>query len=321
MPQPTHAQTPTVQISVINESTVLADADVVPVVAALQKQVTNDFRPVWGTDAELTIVPKGTQPPSGTWWLVMLDDSDQANALGYHDLTTEGLPIGKVFAASDLKAGTSWTVTASHELLEMLGDPNINLTVFVQNTNTAGTLYAYEVCDACEDDSLGYQVDNILLSDFVYPAWFESFRTEGSTQFDRMNKITTPFQLLVNGYIGVFNVSSGSGWQQQTPGQTSNQRPASGRSRHAPRTPRHSSRTVDQQPAAAQDRGQCTEVSPDPANHSEAARSSLKVSSGCPALACPARKIARGFFCDKGRQGPGCSDCLARHLTLRHQKV
>jgi hypothetical protein len=210
MPQPTHAQTQTIQISVINESTVLADADVVPVVAALQKQVTNDFGPVWGTAAQLTIVPKGNQPPTGSWWLVLLDDSDQANALGYHDLTSEGLPIGKVFVGSDLKAGTSWTVTASHELLEMLGDPDINLTVFVQNNNTAGILYAYEVCDACEDDSLGYQIDNI------YPSWFESFRTESSTQFDRMNKMENPFQLLVNGYIGVFNVASGSGWQQQT---------------------------------------------------------------------------------------------------------
>lgn len=216
MPQPTHAQTQTIQISVINESTVLADADVVPVVAALQEQVSSDFLPVWGVDAELNIVPKSSQPPTGSWWLVLLDDSDQANALGYHDLTSESLPIGKVFAASDLKAGTSWTVTASHELLEMLGDPNINLTVFVQNSNTAGTLYAYEVCDACEDDNLGYSINNILLSDFVYPAWFESFRTEGSTQFDRMNKIRTPFGLLAGGYIGVFNVSSGSGWQQQT---------------------------------------------------------------------------------------------------------
>jgi hypothetical protein len=216
MPQPTQPQTPTIKISVINESTVLADADVVPVVAALQEQVSSDFLPVWGVDAELSIVPKSSQPPAGSWWLVLLDDSDQANALGYHDLTSESLPIGKVFAASDLKAGTSWTVTASHELLEMLGDPNINLTVFVQNSNTAGTLYAYEVCDACEDDSLGYSINNILLSDFVYPAWFESFRTEGSTQFDRMNKIHTPFGLLAGGYIGVFNVSSGSGWQQQT---------------------------------------------------------------------------------------------------------
>jgi len=216
MAQTTHAQVATIQISVINESTVLTDAEVTPVVAALQKQVTNDFRPTWGTDAELTMVPKNTQPANGSWWLVILDDSDQAGALGYHDLTSEGLPLGKVFAASDLKAGTSWTVTASHELLEMLGDPNINLNVFVQNDNTTGTLYAYEVCDACEDDSFGYQIDNVLLSDFVYPAWFEGFRAEGSTQFDRMNKIQNPLQLLTGGYIGTFDITSGSGWQQLT---------------------------------------------------------------------------------------------------------
>lgn len=215
MPQISHAQLATTQISVINESTVLTDADVTPVVTALQQQVTNDFRPVWGTDAELTMIPKGTQLPAGTWWLVILDDSDQAGALGYHDLTPDGLPIGKVFAASDLKAGTSWTVTASHELLEMLADPNINLSVFVQNANTTGTLYAYEVCDACEDDSFGYQINNILVSNFVYPTWFESFRTQG-TQFDRMNQIQNPLQLLAGGYIGIFNVTDGTGWQQQT---------------------------------------------------------------------------------------------------------
>src|SRR5262245_16316521 len=117
----------TTQISVINESTLLTDSDVIPVVAALQQQVLNDFRPIWGLDAELTVIPQGTPPPIGTWWLVLLDDSDQAGALGYHDLTPDGLPIGKVFAGSDLKFGMSWSVTASHELLEMLADPNINL--------------------------------------------------------------------------------------------------------------------------------------------------------------------------------------------------
>jgi hypothetical protein len=216
MPQIAHAQLATTQISVINESTVLTDAEVTPVVAALQQQVTNDFRPIWGIDAELKMIPHGQQPPSGSWWLVMLDDSDQAGALGYHDLTSEGLPIGKAFAASDLKAGTSWSVTASHELLEMLGDPNINLSVLVQDADTTGTLYAYEVCDACEDDSFGYKVSDVLVSDFVYPAWFESFRTQGSAQFDKMNKIEKPLQLLAGGYIGTFDITAGTGWQQQT---------------------------------------------------------------------------------------------------------
>src|SRR5277367_3356936 len=183
-------QTTASKISIFNASTVLTDNEIRPVVNALQQQVTNDFRPAWGTDAELTFVPTGSAPPIGTWWLTILDDSDQAGALGYHDLTPDGLPIGKVFAATDLKYGSNWTVTASHELLEMLGDPNINLTVLVQRSDeNAGRLFAYEVCDACEDDSFSYKIGEVNVSDFVFPSWFEGFRTEGSAQFDQTKKI------------------------------------------------------------------------------------------------------------------------------------
>jgi hypothetical protein len=98
----------------------------------------------------------------------------------------------------------------------MLADPNINLTVFSQNSDTAGTLYAYEVCDACEDDSFGYEIDGIKVSDFVYPTWFEDFRKKGSAQFDFRNQIQAPFDLLSGGYIGLFNVTAGGGWQQKT---------------------------------------------------------------------------------------------------------
>jgi hypothetical protein len=96
----------------------------------------------------------------------------------------------------------------------MLGDPDVNLTVFVQNSDTAGKLYAYEVCDACEADQFSYAIDGVQVSDFVYPAWFESFRTAGSAQFDFQKQINAPLQLLTGGYIGVFDVASGSGWQQ-----------------------------------------------------------------------------------------------------------
>ena len=213
---PQNPQTP-IQISVINASTVLQDSDIALVVDALQQQVTHDFLPVWGVDAQLTFIPSGTPPPPGTWWLSILDDSDQAGALGYHDLTPDGLPIGKVFAGTDLKLGSSWSVTASHELLEMLADPNINLTVLVQtDSQTAGTLYAYEVCDACEADNLGYQIGDVLVSDFVLPAWFESFRAPNSTQFDHQGRITAPLGLLPGGYIGAFDISAGSGWHQVT---------------------------------------------------------------------------------------------------------
>lgn len=231
-----------IKIAVINESTVIKDADVPAVVDALQSQVHDHFAPAWGVDADLSIVPKGVKPPAGTWWLVLLDDADQAGVLGYHDVTSDGLPLGKIFARTTKLDGGEWTVTASHELLEMLGDPEINLTVFVQKGNqNAGRLYAYEVCDACEDDKFGYKIGDVLVSDFVYPSWFESFRKKNSTQFDYKNHMHEPLpSLLAGGYIGVFDITAGNGWQQVTADVKYNYlaRPRVGSRRERRRTPR-----------------------------------------------------------------------------------
>lgn len=205
-----------IQVSVINASNkAVTEAELARAVPVLQKQIRRDFAPTWGIDAEVALVARGQTPPPGSWWLVILDNSDQAGALGYHDLTSEGLPLGKVFAGTDKQFGYKWTVTASHELLEMLGDPDINLTVFSQSTAKAGALVAYEVCDPCEDDAYGYDIDGITVSDFVYPTWFESFRS-GDTQFDQQNQIRRPFALLSGGYISEFDVSAGTGWYQVT---------------------------------------------------------------------------------------------------------
>jgi len=209
-----------IKIAILNNYTPLSDADVQNVVDALQMQVHRDFAPAWGIDADLTYYKSGQTPPADSWQLIILDNSDQAGALGYHDLTPQGLPLGKVFAGTDVQNKMSWSVTASHELLEMLGDPNINLCAFRANTDGTSSLYAYETCDACEDDQFGYNITlpnnvSILVSDFVYPSWFEDFHPAG-TQFDFCSKITAPFELLQGGYIGLFNISSGSGWTQQT---------------------------------------------------------------------------------------------------------
>ncbi len=204
-----------IKVAIINASTVLSDDDVEAALPALQTQVHRDFYyPVWGVDADLVFVGKGRTPPAGSWWLAIMDNSDQADALGYHDITSEGLPLGKVFAATDQQYGLSWTVTASHELLEMLGDPDVNLSSFVQTGGNTGTFYAYEVCDPCELDEQGYQIDGAKLSDFVYPSWFEGFRKPGSTQFDFMKRIDRPFKLLPGGYSLVLDIPSGLGWYQ-----------------------------------------------------------------------------------------------------------
>jgi hypothetical protein len=234
-----------IKVAVINQSKSLSNDDVKQAVPALQAQVHHDFAPVWGIDAELTFVPSNSEPPAGSWWLVIFDNSDQPGALGYHDLTSEGLPLGKVFAGTDMQYGLNWTITASHELLEMLADPDIDLTVFVQPDDQTGRIYAYEICDACEADNYGYAINGTMVSDFVYPAWFESFRASNSTQFDKQDQIHKPFDLLAGGYIGIYDVTSGTGWTQLTAAHgrhakgTRPERPRVGSRRERRRTPRH----------------------------------------------------------------------------------
>lgn len=145
---------------------------------------------------------------------MLLDTSDQQNALGYHNLTSTGLPIAKVFVKSDMDAGASWSITISHELIEMLGDSAINLTVFVQSSNTKGRLLSYELCDAPESDQYGYDINGVKVSDFVYPRWFGI--PGSTTKFDHMDHIKHELEILPGGYIGEFDVTGGTGWKQTT---------------------------------------------------------------------------------------------------------
>jgi hypothetical protein len=209
-------------ISIINRCTLLTDAEVERVVPALQTQVARDFAPIWGVDAKLTFVPHHKRAPRDHWWLVLLNTSDEAGDLGYHDLTNAGLPLGKVFVKSDLDAGDSWTNTISHELIEMLGDPDLTLCAEVMRRDEEGRfigtwLVAYELCDACEADKFGYKIDNVLLSDFVTPQFFETFWREGQAQFDFRNHIKLPLQILEDGYLSVKHESGSRGWQEIGP--------------------------------------------------------------------------------------------------------
>lgn len=192
-----------ITIAIINQSTVLTDDQVAPMVAALQTQVSRDFAPIWGIDAQLQFVGQGQRPAAGAWQLVVLDDSDQAGALGYHEVQGD-LPYGLAFAKSDIEDGLQPSVTVSHELLEMLLDPWIFSVVPLDNGagtvfGKGGIMLAEEVCDAVEADNYGYQIDNVLVSDFVTPAWFGS----PGTQFDFCGHCTKAYQLLPGGYIGV----------------------------------------------------------------------------------------------------------------------
>jgi len=208
-------------IAFINESTVADDVTVSQIVNAIHKQVWRDFVPAWGIKkaANCMFVAKGQNVPAGAWQMIILDTSDQAGALGYHETTSTGQPLGKVFAKSDQQYGSSLSVTISHETLEMLADPEIDQTYTRVVSPQETDIYALEDCDAVEDDSLGYIINGILLSDFVFPSWFsDPGNQQAGTQYDFMSKCSEPLQLLSGGYIGIQKVINGQsqGWTQIT---------------------------------------------------------------------------------------------------------
>jgi hypothetical protein len=185
-------------IAVFNQATTPLGLDLDRFIAAMQTYVTQYVVPVWGTPARLG---RTSGFKKGAWAFVFLDNADQANALAYHELTPDGFPLSKVFVKTIVDAGASLSVSATHELVEMLVDPAINLLSLGPDPKAA---YAYESADPVEADALGFEVDGFLMSDFVYPSYFENFHKPNSTKFDYRGKVTRPFQILPGGYQSVF---------------------------------------------------------------------------------------------------------------------
>lgn len=198
------------QIAVVNATTVLTDAALQSMVDAVQTQVHRDFLPAWGVDAALHCVPKGSKPPLGMSWMAVLDTADVAGALGYHDVTNDGLPLGKVFAKTTADDGGKVSVTLSHEVLEMLADPDVNLLCEIRSGRTR-RYFAYEVCDAVEADTLGYDINGVTVSDFVTPASFETFLPKGRT-FDFQGKLLSPLPAMMPG--GYLAFEQHGSWHQ-----------------------------------------------------------------------------------------------------------
>jgi hypothetical protein len=196
-----------VQIAVINESTAIADADVQKMLPAFDQQWNQDLAPIWGIDAAtFAFTPKGQAPAAGTWWVVFLDDSDQAGALAYHDVTNEGLPISKVFVKTIIADNAAVSVGATHEICEMAVDPWINSAYQDQQ----GVFWAGEVCDPVEDDQYGYMIGDILVTDFVTPDWFAFKNAHGKIDFK--NHVNAAFEVLTRGYAQKFDPQQG--WVQ-----------------------------------------------------------------------------------------------------------
>ena len=194
-------------IHVINKSTTLKDAQIQRWLPAFDLYVDH-VRQWWPRAVSLVWCPKDKEPELA-WKIVFADKCDEAGDLAYHDFTPDGRPISYIFVVDTKAAGASLTVTATHEIAEMIADPWISENFQVTDTR----FFAKEICDPCQDDAYGYSIKAdgspaIKVSDFVLPKWF----IPGSTgQFDRSQKIDEPLQILPGGYMSVF--TPGRGWR------------------------------------------------------------------------------------------------------------
>jgi hypothetical protein len=194
-------------LAVVSESKPVKLADLAAAVAALQIQITRDFTPVWRRPATIAAFPKLTDVPLDYWPVIVRDDIPY-DAQGIH-LDRDGLPFSLVLY------DPSWSLTTSHEVLEMLGDP------LGRRTRTAPSIkagqgrvrYLVEVCDPSEASEFAYDINGVTVSDFYYPSYFDAEKTNGR-RYSLTGAISAPRKVLKGGYLSWQDPATGHWWQQ-----------------------------------------------------------------------------------------------------------
>jgi hypothetical protein len=183
------------QVALVCDTDQLDISDVTRVAAALQKQVTRDFGPIWEISATVDGFARLEDVPIGYWPILVGDEGQRGG--GVH-LDKGNQP----FALVDFTP--EWPLTASHECLEMLADPFGNRLVAGDSPmpGQGRVEFLLEVCDPCEAPEFGYTVNGILVSDFYTPLFFDPpQRGDVPVRYDFQGHITEPRQVLGDGYL------------------------------------------------------------------------------------------------------------------------
>ena len=146
--------------------------DVARVAAALNRQVVNDLARHWPVSATVHAFDGIDHMPLDSWLMVIMDDIDAKPGItGFH-LSSLGLPFALI------QYSRSWSLTASHELLEMLVDPTGNLLVTKKapGDSLKKVQYLVEICDPCQNRQFSYTVNSVLVSDFITPQFYDPDR-------------------------------------------------------------------------------------------------------------------------------------------------
>jgi hypothetical protein len=183
---------------------------------ALNLQVTRDLPQFWPISASVIYLPNPNKIPAGIWPIQLVKTLPPDEG-GFHS-DKHKQPYSKVIASKD---DTTWTIDASHEILEMLVDPygnRMQSSVAIEivggkiQDGTGQFGYLVEACDPCEDNGYAYTVNGIAVSDFITPHFYDPIVTSG-TRYSFTGAVHGPRQILPGGYISWVNTELDE-WQQ-----------------------------------------------------------------------------------------------------------
>lgn len=199
---------PVTQLALVSETDKINASQLTRVAAALQKQAIRDFAPIWEVNASVDAFDKLRDVPVGYLPIIVRDDIDVPGAAGIHQ-DRNGQPFALV------QYSPAWSMTASHEMLEMLADPWGNRVMAGRSPMKEQNVVEFlvEVCDPSGDPENGYTVNGLLVSDFFTPHFHDPVAAPGA-RYSFTGRLQGPRTILRGGYLSWRDPVSDHWWQQ-----------------------------------------------------------------------------------------------------------
>lgn len=192
-------------VAIIPETAALGFPRTLAVTAAIQKQVTRDFAPIWNVSATVDAFERAADAPVDYWQVRIVDELPDPSQLGFHK-TEHNQPYALVQFTDD------WSIAASHEILEMLADPSGDQLVASGSVDPeqGRVRYLVEVCDPVQE--VAYSVnDTVQVCDFYTPHFFDPVTAEG-VRYSFSGAISRPKELRRGGYLSFLD-ARGHWWR------------------------------------------------------------------------------------------------------------
>jgi hypothetical protein len=198
----------TAHVALVSEESRITAGELSRVAGALAKQISRDFGPIWKINADVAAYERLEDLPLDYWPIIIKDDIGDPDAAGYHE-DKHGQPFSLV------KYDGSWSLTASHECLEMLADPFGRRVIAGESpVNGQGRVnFLVEVCDPCESSACAYTINGIQVSDFYTPQYFDPLPSDG-VRYSYSGKLKAPRQVLKDGYLSWYVPKTKQWWQR-----------------------------------------------------------------------------------------------------------